>query len=193
MNKRINRLRVGYLMVIALCMVAMLAGTALAQGRMGRMGQGQPQDLLMPLKNALENAGAVALSSDQETRISTLIANFRAANPPTTPSADFQAARLKYDDAILASQTAVASAQIPILVATQTSQAGTRLLADTAFAIAVVQALTADQVGALAKRMGSGGVVRLIESLAGGPGGMGRGMGMGPAGFGRGSGNPIKK
>lgn len=50
MNKRIKRFHVGYLTAIALCMVAMLAGTALAQGRMGRMGQGQPQNLL----NALE-------------------------------------------------------------------------------------------------------------------------------------------
>jgi hypothetical protein len=189
MNNRINRFRVGYLMAIALCMVAMLAGTALAQGRMGRMGRGgqmQPQDLLMPLKNALENAGAVALSSDQETKIGTLITNFHAANPPVTANADAQAARLKYDDAILAGQTAVASAQIPILVANQTSQASARMLANAAFAIAVVQSLTPDQVSALAKRMGSGGFVRLVESLAGGPGGMGRGLGMG-------RGNPIKK
>ncbi len=191
MNKRIKRFHVGYLTAIALCMVAMLAGTALAQGRMGRMGQGQPQNLLMPLKNALQNAGAVALSSDQETKISTLITNFRAANQPAAPSADVQAARLKYDDAILAGQTAVASAQIPILVANQTSQASSRLMSDAAFAMAVVQVLTPDQVSTLVNRMGSGGVVRMVESLAGGPGGMGRGLG--PASFGVGRGNPIKK
>ena len=191
MKNNINGFRARYLMAIAFCMVAMLAGTALAQGRMGRMGGGQPWDLLMPLKNALQNAGAAALSSDQETKIKTLITNFRAANPPAAPSADVQAARLAYDNAILAGQATAAAAQIPTLVANQTSQASGRMMADATFAIAAVQALGSDQVTALVNRMGSGGVVRLIESLAGGPGGMGRGIG--PAGFGMGRGNPIKK
>jgi hypothetical protein len=188
MNSRNNRYRMRYLTVMAFCVVSMLAGTALAQGRMGRGGPGQGQGSLAPLKMTLQNAGATALTPDQETQITTLITNFRAANPPAAPGADVQAARARYDDAILAGQTAAASAQIPILVANQNSQASARMMAQTAFAIAVVQVLTPDQISALQKSIGTGGTVRVIESLAGGPGG---GRGMGPAAMG--SGMPVKK
>ena len=183
MDNRNNRYRMWYLAGIAFCMISMLAVTALAQGRMGRGGPGQGQWPLTPLKMALQNAGANALTADQETQITALITNFRAANQPQAPGADVQAARAKYDDAILSGQTSVASAQIPILVANQNSQASARMMAQTAFAIAVVQALTPDQVSALQKSIGSSGTVRVIESLAGGPG-VGRGMGPAPMGMG---------
>jgi len=188
MNNRIELARKWHLAVVALCAVSMIAGTALAQGRMGRGGPGPWLGPLTPLKMALENAGAPALASEQETQITALITNFRAANPPAPPNADVQAARARYDDAVLAGQTAVASAQVPILVANQNSQASARMTAQTAFAIAVVQALMPDQISALQKNIGSSSTVRVIESLAGGPGG---GRGMGPAAMGMGT--AVKK
>ena len=67
--------------------------------------------------------------------------------------------------------------------------------AEAAFAMAVVQVLIADQVNLLQKRMGSGGLVGMLQSLAGGPGGPGRGPGgpgPGRGGMGQGQGPGVQ-
>ena len=189
------------LAALALSMAMLLPGTALAQRQAGRgmanaATEVQPNpDLLRPLKNALQAAGAPEFTTDQETSIKNLITNFRAANRPVQPDGNVQADRLKYDEAILTGNTAAVSAQINNMVSRQVSQIGARMNAEAAFTMAVVQALTADQVNLLQKRMGSGGLVGMLQSLAGGPGGPGRGPGgpgPGRGGMGQGQGPGIQ-
>ncbi len=180
----------------ALSMALLLPGIAPAQRQAGRgmaiaAAEVQPNpDLLGPLKNALQAAGAPALTPDQETGIKNLIANFRAANRPVPPDGNAQADRLKYDEAILTGDTAAVSAQISKMANHQFSQISARMNAEAAFTMAVAQVLTADQVNLLQKRMGSGGLVGMLQSLAGGPGGPGRGAGRG--GMGRGQGPAVQ-
>jgi hypothetical protein len=173
------------LTLLALC----LAAAVLAQDQPARMraaGQRGASDQLLPLKNALAAASATALSTTQETKINTLLTNFRTATGPTATNAEVPAARVKYNDAILAGDTKTASAQIPSLVEIQTRQANEKMMAEAAFCIGVVQNLTADQVSALQKQLGSAGFVRTLETITNGMVGSGRGMGS----PGRG---PIKK
>jgi hypothetical protein len=167
---------------LALSLAVSLPGAAQGQRPMARGMMGQNQDPLAPLKNALQAAGATALSVDQETNINNLITNFRGINRPAAPSTDVQAARLNYDKAILAGDLAAADNQIQLLVNDQMSQTNARMQAEAAFAVSVVKAIFADQLSALQQRMGSGGLVGLLGSLGGGPGrgpggpGPGRGM-----------------
>jgi hypothetical protein len=203
MKMRYQRTPLLFLTVLALAMALLLPGNAPAQRQAGRgmanaATEGQPNpDLLSPLKNALQAAGAPELTTDQETSIKNLIANFRAASRPVPPDGNAQADRLKYDEAILTGDTAAVSAQISKMANHQFSQISARMNAEAAFTMAVAQVLTADQVNLLQKRMGSGGIVGMLQSLAGGPGGPGRGagrggMGQGPAVQGAGSGMTKK-
>lgn len=194
MKIRYRRTPLLFLAAFALSMALLLPGTALAQRQAGRgmanaATEVQPNpDLLGPLKNALQAAGAPELTTDQETSIKNLITNFRAANQPVPPDGNAQADRLKYDEAILSGNTAAVSAQINKMVSYQVGQISARMNAEAAFTMAVVQVLTADQVNLLQKRMGSGGLVGMLQSLAGGPGGPGRGFGRGGMGRGQGPG-----
>jgi hypothetical protein len=187
MENRINRISLLLAVTLALCLLIALPGAAFAQ-RSGRVmvtpGQMiQNRDLLFPLKNALQAAGAAALSSDQETYINGLISDFRAANKPAPPSADIPAARIALDDAILGQNSGVAGSAIKTITNDQAAQIYTNMINTAAFAISVVKELTSDQINLLQKRMGTGGLVRLIESLAAGPGGL---LGRGPGGSGQG-------
>lgn len=184
MENRINRISLWLAATLALCLLIALPGAAFAQ-RSGRImvnpGQMiQNRDPLLPLKNALQAAGAQALSSDQETYINGLISDFRAANKPAPPSADVQSARIAMDDAILGQNSGLAGSAIKTITNDQAAQTYSNMINTAAFAISVVKELTPDQINLLQKRMGTRGLVGLIESLAGGPGGL----------FQRGSGGP---
>jgi hypothetical protein len=148
------------------------------------------RDPLRQLKNALQNAGAPALTTSQETQLTALLTSFRTANRPTAPDATVQSARRDYQDAVVAGDAAAASKNAAILLTNMADQAAARMKAQTDFTIAAINILrtNGDQLSILAKQVGNAGVVRLVDSLiGGGPGvGFGRGMGAGQGAMGRG-------
>ena len=170
----------------ALCLVLVLvlaAVPAWAQGpRRGPGGDTTTFDPLNRLKQALSTAGAPALTSAQETRINTLITNFRNAHPRPTPSATLDTARSEYDKAVINADIGAAAIQAGIIASEMSAASTARLKDEATFAIDVVKELrtNGDQVGALTKSIGTTGTARLILGLAGGMGGPGRG----PRGFG---------
>jgi hypothetical protein len=91
---------------------AIILPTTLAQ-RPG--GPPQPPDILAGLKHALEEAGAPALSSAQETQLEDLIKAFRQAQNQSGPSDAVQAAHRAYDAAILAGNLSAAQSQATII------------------------------------------------------------------------------
>jgi hypothetical protein len=180
----------------AVCIAALLPLMAQTTAKM------PARDLLMPLKRALEAAGAPVLTATQETQLNGLIAEFRTANAPQPPSAAKQAARLAYESAILAGDPVALAKQVGIIVSDDSALETARMTAIANFAITALKVLgnNSDQTKLLQKQFGNQGVVRIIESLVGGPGpggargrmggpGMGfpggamqgRGMGMGMA------------
>jgi hypothetical protein len=161
-------------LMITVCLTGLLAAA----------GQQTGFDYLMPLKNALSSAGATALTSAQESSIRTLVANLRSSNTPPSPGSTATAARQAYEAAIITGQQAAAEAQIPAIVDEMLSSTTARLKKNAAFVINVLQVLDTTQVSALVQQFGAGGVVRMVEMLAGGPG-PGGGPGRGPMGMGR--------
>ncbi len=144
-------------------------------------------DPLMRLKKTLEEAGAPALSADQETQLKAL-AEARHSNPPAGPGTEFETARAAYDAAILTGDLAKANAQAAIIANLGTAATKARLEADAKFKLDVLAVLkTGGQLSALTQKLGSEGLLRIL-SLAGGPGGPGEPRG--PGGPGRFPGGP---
>ena len=164
-------MKVRLLMVVLMSMAAVIAGVA--------QGRGGPGFGVDGLNNALTNAGAPAMSSAQQAAITDLITSFRQSQAPPSRSAAASAARTAYENAILAGNAETAVAQVPILAGEMATNNGNRLKAVAGFAVGVIRVLDTSQLSLLVKQIGSSGVVRLVESLAGGPGmGGGRGPGM---------------
>jgi hypothetical protein len=131
------------------------------------------------LNNALAAAGATALTSAQQTAIATLITNFRDSQAPPAQSTTASAARTAYETAILAGDSQTAVSQIPTIANEMAANNKARMTATAGFCIEVIKLLDSGQLSLLVKQDGISGVVRLVESLAGGPGmGGGRGPGM---------------
>jgi hypothetical protein len=142
-------------------------------------GRGGPGFGVEGLNNALTAAGAATLSSAQETTITSLITSFRESQVPPARDSAASAARAAYESAILAGNKEAALAQIPSIVNEMTTNNATRMQDVAGFSISVFKVLDATQLSLLVKHAGTSGAVRLIESLAGGPGmGGGRGPGM---------------
>jgi hypothetical protein len=152
-------------------LIALLAVPTAVLGQ-GPIGEGNRPDALAALKRALEDASAPALTTAQEEKINARITAFRTDHGPTgAPSAIIQARR-EYDLAILNQDAPGASAQAKILSDEQAAQDLKRRKDEAEFAIDVVKELrtNGDQVGLLQKRIGSSGLVRLVQSLVRGPG-----------------------
>jgi hypothetical protein len=151
-----------------------------------------PRDNLAGLKNALEIAGAPALSSTQESSLTALIAEFRSAHKPPQNTA-LQTARTAYENAILSGDSATAASQAVVIGNTQSVEMVQRESDAAVFAINVVNILKTQsgQLDALISKMGSSGAVRLLMNLVGGPGGPGRGGPGGPGGPGTGGRGPA--
>lgn len=152
------------------------------------MSQGQQQPPMPPpvtqLNNALQAAGASALSSAQEESILALIKAFRDAHQPQ-PNAAVQSARAAYESAILNGDSATAASQAQIIAGAQTADILQRETAAAVFAINVLSILKTDsaQFSALKTTLGERGLVRLVLDLEGRPGGgPGQGRGRGPGG-----------
>lgn len=143
----------------------------------------QAPDPLAGLKNALQNAGATALTSEQESSINALITTFRSTHQPSQNTA-VQNAQSAYETAILNGDSATAASQAAIIANAQSADMAQRQADAAVFAIGFINILKTEsgQVDALIAKLGSSGFVRMVLSLVGGPGG---GPG-GPGGPGRG-------
>ena len=130
-------------------------------------------DHLARLNRALTDAGAPALTTTQEQQLNALITTARSSRQGRGPSAEVQAARTAYDNALLAGDTNTAVAQAAIIASATTSDLRARLEADANFVVQALNVLKSngDQIGALQRSIGNAGLLRLIGSLAGGPGG----------------------
>jgi hypothetical protein len=123
----------------------------------------QAPDPLARLRQALSTAGATALSTDQETALTTLITDFRASNELTASTA-----RLAYDNYILAGDEDSAIALIPTLQAEQADEAAARAEAVTSFGADVVRVLSTSQITSIQVSLGTDELVKLLQSLVGG-------------------------
>lgn len=166
-NKKIYGTAILMLSVMIAC-----ASLSLAQPR-------QNHDPLGSLKRAISQANAPTLTTQQETDLTTLIINYRGAQP-TEPDAALDAARDAYNAAILAGDLAAAQAQ-SILIANRSAElTNARLQALAKFEIDVLTILkTGGQLDALSQKYGADRLLQIVGSLAGGPG-FGGGPGGGP-------------
>jgi len=158
---------------VVICLA--IALPALAQGPGGRFGQramaqssSGKVNHLAGLERALQAAGAPALTSDQETSLSSLITGF--VRP--TPSSTTASARTTYNSAILAGD-ATGGGVIPTIASGMETNTSARLTAEASFGASVVNILgtgTGSAVDLLVKKFGTDRTVGLIMSLVGGPG-----------------------
>lgn len=175
--------------LLFLCAIVGIAGMALAQPGPQR---GQERNPLEFLKRAITEASAPALTSEQETQLTTLITNYRNAQP-TEPDEQLKAAHAAYASAILAGDLAAAQAQAAIIANRTAEHSNTRLQAGAKFQIDVLAVLkSGGQLDPLKQKFGDR-LVGLLGSLAGGPpfggrpgGGPGFGPSARPGGVGRG-------
>jgi hypothetical protein len=176
-----------YLFIPVLAL-ALMTGVSAAMAQTGLPAR----DDLAGLKNALEIAGAPALTSTQDSSLKTLIADFRNASKPS-PNTALQTARAAYENAILSGDNATAASQALVIGSAQSAEMVKRESDAAIFAIHVVNILKTEggQLEALIAKMGSSGTARLLLSLAGGPGGPGRGGPGGPGGPGAGGRGPA--
>jgi len=168
------------LSVLLLCLVAANFLTARAQQPPPR----PEPDPLMPLKHALEDAGAPALTSQQEDQLKTLVKNLRDARRSQAPDDALRTAHRAYDQAILAGNAAAAQAQATTIANQIAAHTSAHLQAEATFKINVLNILKTNdnQVGLLQQRFGTAGLSHLLGALAGGEGGPGPGGPGGPEG-----------
>ena len=166
------KLRVRYASLSALLLCLSVAATALAQTQ---------RDPLAGLKRAITRANAPALTTQQETDLTALITAYRDAQPDE-PDAQLETARDAFDAAIPAGNATAATTAAQAIATRSAALTLARLQAQATFEIAVRNNLNSGgQLTPLTTALGSEGVLRLLESLAGGHGFGGPGGG-GPGG-----------
>lgn len=147
--------------VLLLCAVAIGASVTTAQ----RDQRPEPMGFL---KRAISEAGAPALTADQETQLNTLFADFRKAQP-AGPDEELQAAHAAYNSAILAGDLATAQAQATIIANRNAEVSKTRMQAAAKLQIDVLAVLkSGGQLDSLKEKFGDR-LVGLIGPLGGGP------------------------
>lgn len=146
--------------------VLAISGTGLAQ-------TGQPTyPMLEHLNRVLQDAGAPALTADQESSIITLIENFRSAHRPPADRTVIESARRAYENAILNGDSGAAAAQAAIIAKAEAAHMEQMQTDVAAFAIQVIGTLkSGGQLDAVIAQIGRSGLVRLAVGLAAGPGG----------------------
>lgn len=155
----------------AFLICALLTNLALASTQ-----QRGTRDPLGFLKRALTDAGAPALTTDQETQITAAVTAFRAAQPDE-PSQALLDAKAAFDAAVLAGNLAAAQTQAGIISGLIAAENNARLLALAKFATDVRTILSnGGQLAYLTQKYDAQRVVGIIESLAG-RGGFGDGPG----------------
>lgn len=157
---------------VTILLAGIILGTPLA---LAQPDMAPPMDPLARFKGALNRAG-VSLTADQEANILTLVEDFRASHRPPGPNDALQSARSAHETAILNGDSAAASAQAVVIGNARAAEMINRETDVASFGINVLSILRSDSVqfDKLVSAVGQGGVVRLVLSLAGGPGGPGR-------------------
>lgn len=165
-----SKLHIGRTLIPVLAL-GLLSGAAVVLAQQGMPGIAP----LAPLKNALRIAGTPELTPEQEENIQALIKEFRDTHQRPIQNEDIQNARMAYEEAILKGDLAAAASQAEVLGRYQATEIVQRESDAAAFVINVIGILKADpgQADALISQMGTRGFVRMILSLAGGPGGPG--------------------
>jgi Spy/CpxP family protein refolding chaperone len=175
----ISRMKIKISLVLVTVLMVAVAVAAQRPGERGPLGM---------LKFALTEAGATALTTEQETKLTALITAFREGQPKG-PDETLKAAHEAYAAAILAGDLSAAETQAAALAAQTTTHATSRLQAEAKFKIDVLAVLReGGQLDALKQKFGDARVVGMLSALAGpgrfGPGGPGRGPGhAGPGAF----------
>jgi Spy/CpxP family protein refolding chaperone len=159
--------------LLFLCLIAAVATWASTP-------QGRERDPLGGLKRGIAEAGAPALTSEQETQLKNLIDNLRQGRPQA-PDEALRAAHEAYRNAIFAGDLAAAQAQAAIITSRTSELSNARLQADAKFKIDVLAVLrSGGQLDPLKQKLGDGRLFGLISSLSGGHRGGGRlGFGFG--------------
>jgi len=145
--------------MVAISMVVLVAATSIA------FAQGRNTDPYAALKRAITQAGAPTLSTTQETALTTLVNEFKAALPDEEDEA-LSAAREAYDAAIIAGDLAAAQVQITI-IATRTAQLqDARLQAQAKYGIAALGVLkSGGQYEPLVAKYDSDRVLSMVMQL----------------------------
>jgi hypothetical protein len=153
----------------------MIASTMLATAQRGP--QGGPLNFL---KRALTEAGAPALTAEQEAKLNELSTAMREARQQAGPDEALLAARKAYDAALLNGDLAGAQAQAAIIASRSAELTSKNLQAEAKYFIEVATLLkSGGQWELLKQKFGEERLVRLL----GGPGfGPGRGPGFRPGG-----------
>lgn len=157
---------------LALYCAALCLGVGALMAQPQRPQGPPPRDPLTGLKHALTEAGAPALSTQQEQHLMQLIETARE-NRPKGPNESMDTARRAYDNAVIAGNLAAANAQAAIIAQQISTDATAHLQAEAKFKIDALNVLKSNpnQITALAQRFGTAGLSHLLNSLAGGPGG----------------------
>ncbi len=169
-----SNLKIAASFALLLCVMTANAAASFAQRG--------PRDPIAFLKHAIGEAGAPALTTDQETQLNTLITNFKNAQP-TERDAALTAAREAYNGAVLAGDLAAAETQAALIVGRLAELNNARLRAEAKFEIDVLTLLkNGGQLEPLIAKFGADDTLRIVGSLVGqGHGGGHRGPG-GPNG-----------
>jgi len=182
MHLRKRSFGIAVVVLIAMCLLA--ASPLSAQGMRGRPGQrmmgpggaaqGVQGNPLAMLQRSLQQAGAAALTSDQTTSLTSLMTAFHSNQPAPGQDPVLTNARNALDSAIL-SQNTGAVANAAGAIAAETSKLQTQQIeAEAAFEISALMVLTSAQSSALQTNLGTTGLVRVLGSMIGGPGMLGR-------------------
>lgn len=170
---QVMKLRRDFLIVSfsMLCLLVVNFNVAMAQQRQ--------RDSLGFLKRAITEAGAPALTTDQETQLTTLITAYREAHPHEADQA-FEDAITAYNNAILAGDQAAITAQITAIVNLRTAALATELQDGAKFKSDVLAILkSGGQLDPLKQALGGERLIHLIGALAGGGPGFRGGPGPG--------------
>lgn len=188
MKGKQNGLVLGVLAFLVLSLA--VASPMWAQGRgPGPMGRGNGQGpqaapgALAMLNRALNQAGADALTTAQVNGLKALVNTFRTNLPKPGQDTTLADARTAYDNAILAGDSAGVTAAATTIATENSKFEYARLVAVGQSEISALAILTPAQVTALKAKLGSDGLIRVLESLFGGPAMVnGRGAGLGVRG-----------
>lgn len=154
MFKNFNQIK-----AVALAMLVLVVATSLA------LAQGRTADPYAALKRALTQAAAPALSTAQETALTTLVNEFKAALPDEDDEV-LDNAREAYDAAIIAGDLAAAQAQITIITTRTAQLQDARMQAQVKFSIGALGVLrTGGQYDLLVAKYGSDRVLGMITLL----------------------------
>ena len=141
---------------IALSCVLVLGSATMA------LGQGRTPDPLAALKRAISQASAPALSTAQETALTTLITEYRESLP-NDEEETIATAREALDAAILAGDLAAAQVQITIIASRVAQIQDARMVAEAKLAIGSIAVLkSGGQYTPLVTKYGTDRVLQLV-------------------------------